>query len=43
MLPRDQKHAFNKFYATARRNDILEPKTTLMIHLASALALGCYP
>jgi hypothetical protein len=43
MLPEEQKKAFNRFYRSARRNKILEPKTTLMIHLASAMALACYP
>ena len=38
-----QKKAYDNFYNSARNNDILEPKTTLMIHLAAALALGCYP
>jgi hypothetical protein len=31
------------FYDSARHNEVLEPRTTLMLHLASALALGCYP
>ncbi len=43
MLPAKQKRAFAEFYRTARRNEILEPKTTLMIHLAVAMSAGCYP
>jgi hypothetical protein len=43
MLPVKQRRAFSVFYDSARRNDILETKTTLMIHLASAMALACYP
>lgn len=43
MLPRDQRHAFNAFYDSARHNEILDPKTTLMIHLGSAMAVACYP
>ena len=43
MLPEQQKQAFRDFYGSARENDILEPKTTLLVHLASAMALGCYP
>ena len=43
MLPDKQMKAYRAFYAAARTNDILEPKTTLMIHLATAMALGCYP
>jgi hypothetical protein len=43
MLPKDQGKAFNDFYRSARRNKILDPKTTLMIHLATAMAISCYP
>lgn len=43
MLPEKQLKAYNDFYDSARSNDILEPKTTLLIHLASAMAVGCYP
>jgi hypothetical protein len=43
MLPKKQKNAFDDFYDSARYNEILEPKTTLMIHLAAAMAVGCYP
>jgi hypothetical protein len=43
MLPVKQLKAYVDFYDSARSNDILEPKTTLMIHLASAMAVGCYP
>ncbi len=43
MLPEKQLKAYNDFYDSARNNEILEPKITLMIHLASAMAVGCYP
>jgi hypothetical protein len=43
MLPEQQQKAYTTFYDSARNNRILEPKTTLMIHMAAALALGCYP
>jgi hypothetical protein len=43
MLPAKQKKAYSEFYNSARHNDILEPKTTLMLHLAAAMAVGCYP
>jgi len=43
MLPERQAKAFEDFYDSARYNEILEPRTTLMIHLAAAMALGCYP
>jgi len=43
MLPREQRVAFDRFEKSARRNEILDPKTTLLLHFASASALGCYP
>jgi len=43
MLPDKQNTRFNQFYDSARHNDILEPKTTLMIHMATAMAVACYP
>ena len=43
MLPERQHAAFEEFYDSARYNDILEPKTTLLLHLAVALSAGCYP
>ena len=43
MLPEAQHEAFEAFYDSVRHNDILEPKTTLLLHLATALSSGCYP
>lgn len=43
MLPRKQAKAYSEFYDSARKNDILDPKVTVMIHLASAMAFACYP
>jgi hypothetical protein len=43
MLPDKQKNSFTEFYDSARYNEILEPKTTLMIHMAVAMAVACYP
>ena len=43
MLPEKQQKAYTDFYDSARHNEILEPKTTLLIHLAAAMAVGCYP
>ena len=43
MLTRQQAAAFGRFYKTARENDSLDPKTTVLLHLAAAMALGCYP
>lgn len=35
--------AWKNFYDSARYNDVLDEKTTLMLHIASAMALGCDP
>lgn len=43
MLPDKQQKTYGAFYDTARHNDILEPKTTLLLHLGAAMALGCSP
>ncbi len=43
MLPDKQQKAFGAFYASARGNEILDSKTTLLIHMASAMAFACYP
>ncbi len=43
MLPKRQKETFEVFYDAARQNTILDPKTTLLLHLGSAMALGCMP
>jgi len=43
VLPKDQHKAYGEFYKSARYNKILDPKTTLMIHLATAMSVACYP
>ena len=43
LLPEKQKAKYTEFYDAARFNEILEPKTTLMLHMAAAMAIGCYP
>ncbi len=43
MLSEDQRTAYRTFYESARRNPTLEPRVTLMVHLATAMALGCVP
>jgi len=43
LLPEKQKSTYRAFYDSARANDILEAKTTLMLHMAAAMAIGCYP
>ena len=43
MLPEKQKRAYEAFYDAARHNEILHPRETLLVHLAAAMAVGCYP
>ncbi|UCG59858.1 MAG: carboxymuconolactone decarboxylase family protein [Phycisphaerales bacterium] len=43
MLPQKQKEAFDAFYDSARHNTVLDEKTTVMIHMAVAMAVACYP
>jgi alkylhydroperoxidase/carboxymuconolactone decarboxylase family protein YurZ len=43
VLPEKQDRAFGEFYKSARYNKILDQKTTLLIHLATAMAAACYP
>ena len=43
MLPKDQLASWAQFYDSARHNDILDEKTTILIHLAVAMSVGCYP
>ena len=43
MLPEKQKEAYTKFYDSTNDNKILDPKTTVMIQLASSFAIACYP
>jgi len=43
VLPEKQLASYQDFYDSARNNDILPEKTTLMLHLAAAMAFGCDP
>ena len=43
MLPESQRRAWATFYRSARRNEQLDERTTVMIHLAAAMSSGCYP
>jgi hypothetical protein len=43
MLPDKQKKAYKAFYDSARHNEYFNEKTTILLHLASAFAIGCYP
>ena len=43
MLPEKQKAAYRAFYESTRENGILDEKTTILLHMAAAMAFGCYP
>lgn len=43
MLPKKQQENYVAFYDSARGNDILDPKTTFLLHLGTAMAVGCSP
>ncbi len=43
MLPEHLKQSFVNFHNSMTSNGILDPKTTVMIQLGAAMALGCYP
>jgi hypothetical protein len=43
MLPPAQRSAYGRFYKSARQNEILDPKTTLLLHFGAAMAFACYP
>jgi alkylhydroperoxidase/carboxymuconolactone decarboxylase family protein YurZ len=43
MLPTVQQKTFGDFYDSVRTNGILDPKTTYLLHLATAMAVGCEP
>jgi hypothetical protein len=38
-----QDKAFDAFYKAARYNSTLDARTTVLIHLATAMSSGCYP
>ncbi len=43
MLPAAQQKTYGDFYDSARNNGVLDPKTTYLLHLATAMAVGCVP
>ena len=43
MLPEAQKGAYKEFFESTDKNAIIDEKMTVMIQLAAAFALGCYP
>jgi alkylhydroperoxidase/carboxymuconolactone decarboxylase family protein YurZ len=43
MLPALQQKKYEEFYYSARNNEILDKKTTFLLHIAAAMAVGCVP
>lgn len=43
MLPEKLKDAYEGFFESTAKNGILDEKATVMIQLAAAFAIGCYP
>jgi len=43
MIKGKQLQTYTDFYNSARHNDTLDPKTTLLIHLASSMSMACCP
>ena len=43
MLPKKQRDTFAEFCDAAYDGTILDPKTTVMLKLATAMVTGCYP
>ncbi len=43
MAPKKQRDAFSDFCDAAYEGTVLGSKTTLMLKLATAMVLGCYP
>ena len=41
MLPEELDQKYDIFSKSVRGNDILDSKTTLLIYLASSMAVGC--
>lgn len=43
MLRGEAKGTFETFYDVVRSNGVLPAKTTYLLHLATAMAVGCVP
>ncbi len=43
MMPRQVNQSFADFRNAAVNNGIIDPKTTFMIQMGAATAVGCYP
>jgi hypothetical protein len=43
MLPEKQQQKYDEFFESTVKNGIVDTKTTVMIQLAAAFSIGCYP
>ncbi len=43
MMPKQVNQSFADFRDAVVNNGILDPKTTFMIQVGAAMAVGCYP
>jgi alkylhydroperoxidase/carboxymuconolactone decarboxylase family protein YurZ len=43
MMPKHLKQGFADFHKTVVNNGIIDPRTTFMIQMGVAMAIGCYP
>lgn len=43
MVPKNLKKNFSDFHNAMVANGVIDPKTTFMIQLGAAMAMGCYP
>lgn len=43
MLPKKHRGAFDEFCDVAYDGEILGPRVTVMLQLATSMAVGCYP
>ncbi|MCX5882728.1 MAG: hypothetical protein NTU74_13280 [Deltaproteobacteria bacterium] len=43
MLSNELGRKYDEFSKAVQNNDIIDPKTTIMLYLASSMAVGCYP
>ncbi len=43
MMPKQVNQSFADFRKAVVNNGIIDPKTTFMIQMAAAMAVGCYP
>ena len=42
-MPKNLKQSFIQFHDAMISNKVIDPKTTFMIEMGAAMAVGCYP